>query len=85
MDMPIRTKRSFFYFKLNVIVEITLLAKFDYCTILKSDHKTGPLEKNLFGGRTCWTKADGTMKFWSIKYDYIIPGGVLGPQLGTDA
>ena len=34
MDMPIRIKRSFFYFKLNVIVEIKLLAKFDYCTIL---------------------------------------------------
>ena len=35
MDMPIRIKRSFFYFKLNVIVEIRLLAKFDYCTIHK--------------------------------------------------
>ena len=33
MDMPIRIQRSFFYFKLNVIVEIRLLAKFDYCTI----------------------------------------------------
>ena len=33
MDMPIRIKRSFFYFKLNVIVEIRLPAKFDYCTI----------------------------------------------------
>ena len=31
--MPIRIKRSFFYFKLNIIVEIRLLAKFDYCTI----------------------------------------------------
>ena len=33
MGMPIRTKRTIFYFKLNVIVEIRLLAKFDYCTI----------------------------------------------------
>ena len=30
MDMPIRIEKSFFYFKLNVIVEIRLLAKFDY-------------------------------------------------------
>ena len=35
MDMPIRIKRSFFYFKLNVIVKIKLLVKFDYCTIHK--------------------------------------------------
>ena len=34
MDMPIRIKRSFFYFKLNVIVKIRFLAKFDNCTIL---------------------------------------------------
>ena len=34
MGMPIRTKRTIFYFKLNVIVEIRLLAKFDYCTII---------------------------------------------------
>ena len=33
VDMRIRIKRSFFYFKMNVIVEIKLLAKFDYCTI----------------------------------------------------
>ena len=39
MDMPIRIKRSFFYFKLNVIVEIRLLAKFDYCTIHDSEGK----------------------------------------------
>ena len=31
MDMPFRIKRNFFYFKLNVIVKIRLLAKFDYC------------------------------------------------------
>ena len=36
MDMPIRIKRSFFYLKLNVIVEIRFLAKFDYCTIVTS-------------------------------------------------
>ena len=34
MDIPIRIKRSFFYFRLNVTVEIRLLAKFDYCTIV---------------------------------------------------
>ena len=33
MGMPIRTKRTIFYFKLNVIVKVRLLAKFDYCTI----------------------------------------------------
>ena len=33
VDMPIRIKRRFFYFKLNVIVEIRLLANFDYCTL----------------------------------------------------
>ena len=32
MDIPIRIKSSF-YFKLNVIVEIRLLAKIDYCTV----------------------------------------------------
>ena len=32
MDMPIRIKRSCFYFKWNVIVEIGLPAKFDYYT-----------------------------------------------------
>ena len=41
MDMPIRIKRSFFYFKLNVIVEIRLLAKFDYCTIQSIGVGTG--------------------------------------------
>ena len=35
MNMSFRIKRSFFYFKLNVIVEIRLLAKFDYCAILE--------------------------------------------------
>ena len=34
MDMPIRIQRRLFHFKLNVIVEIRLLAKFDYCTII---------------------------------------------------
>ena len=32
--MPIRIKRSFFHFKLNVIIEIRLLAKSDFCTIV---------------------------------------------------
>ena len=34
-EIEMDIKRSFPYFKLNVIVEIRLLAKFDYCTILK--------------------------------------------------
>ena len=33
MDMSITIKKGFFYFKMNVTVEIRLLAKFDYCTI----------------------------------------------------
>ena len=42
MNRPIRIKRSFFNFKLNVIVEIRLLAKFDYCTIASREEGVLP-------------------------------------------
>ena len=48
MDMPIRIKRSFFYFKLNVIVEIRLLAKFDYCTIYFRENESPQINQTQY-------------------------------------
>ena len=65
MDMPIRIKRSLFYFKLNVIVEIRLLAKIDYCTILYVMFGTNDGLKNKIRCRTSMS-ASTLLKCWSV-------------------
>ena len=65
MDIPIRIKRSFFYFKLNVFVEIRLLAKFDYCTIVYVMFGTNGGLKNEIRLRTSMS-APTLLKCWSV-------------------